>query len=273
MNTYLDIEVTRKGQVATIKILPTGEARVKKHGEKSVPLIHTEMGNALLELRADNSVRVIVLTGSDDKFLVPPPRSPWYESHEPGADWDMGLGLTRTLEAFIDTEKPIVAKVNGMAVSFGCTMVFASDFIVAREDALLVDHHLAMGELKGWREDFGTVPGDGGAVFVPLSMSPALAKEFLMLSKPLSGAELARMGVINYAVPADKLDETVDGLVERLLKRTPYALAWAKRVLNRRIRQQMDLTFDAGWAYELVNFYMAQPHCREKGGERGVSTL
>ena len=273
MTKYLDVEITREGQLATITILPTGEARVKRHGEKSYPRIHAEVGEAILELRGDNSVRVIVLTGRSATLLVPSPHSPWYEAREPGLDWDVTQGMAKTLEAFIDTEKPIIAKVNGPAVSFGSSMVFACDFIVAREDAVLVDHHLAMGELKGWRDDFGTVPGDGGCVFVPMYMSPALAKEYLLLAKPMTGAELAKLGVINYAVPANKLDETVNEMAQRLLKRTPYALAWAKRVINRRIRQNFDLTFDAAWAYELVNFYMAQPQSREKGGERGVSTL
>ncbi len=273
MSEYSDIELSRDGQVATIRILPSDAALSKRHGA-SYPRIHSDIGDALLELRGDNSVRVVILTGTGDVFKVTPPLSPWVEIHgDPGRDWDLTLGLTKTLEAFIETEKPIIAKVNGNAISFGSSIAFASDFIVAREDAIFADSHLAMGEILDYRKDFGTVPGDGGAVFVPLYMSPALAKEYLLLAKPMTGAELARMGIINYAVPADKLDETVNQLAQRLLRRTPYALAWGKRVINRRIRQNMNLTHDAAWLAELVNFYMATPYSREKGGERGVTSL
>ncbi len=273
MFNYTDIELTRKGQVATIRILPSGPDLSGRH-PGAYPAIHSDIGEALIEIRGDNNIRVVVLTGTGDSFQVPPPRSPWAEAHNnPGVDWDLTLGLTRTLEAFIETEKLIIAKVNGNAISFGSSIAFASDFIVAREDVIFADHHLAMGEILNYRSDFGTAPGDGGAVFVPLYMSPALAKEYLLLAKPMTGAELARMGIINYAVPADKLDETVDSLVQRLLKRSPYALAWGKRVINRRLAQNMALTHDAAWLAELANFYMAQPACKEKGGERGVTTL
>jgi len=276
MNNYTDIELSRDGQVATIRILPTGaefRERMKMSGAR-FPKIHSDIGNALLELRGDNSVRVIILTGTGDSFLLPPPLSPtWEWQGDPGVGWDLTLGLTRTLEAFIETEKPIIAKVNGNAISFGSSIAFASDFIVAREDAIFGDHHLAMGEILDYRKDFGTVPGDGGAVFVPLYMSPTLAKEYLLLAKTMTGAELARMGIINYAVPADKLDETVNQLAQRLLKRSPYALAWGKRIINRRVSQNMNLTHDSAWLSELLNFYMAQPSSREKGGDRGVTTL
>ena len=119
----------------------------------------------------------------------------------------------------------------------------------------------------------GVVPGDGGSVFVPLCMSPALSKEYLFLAKPITAQELWQMHVINYAVPADKLDETVKMLVDGLLKCSPYALAWAKRVVNRRIIENLNLTLDAGVAYEFLNLYMSEQSALQRGGERGVSSL
>ena len=73
------------------------------------------------------------------------------------------------------------------------------------------------------------------------------------MGKPYTAADLARMGIINYAVPAAQLDTTVDALVERLLKRSAYGLAWAKRVANRRVVQHLNMTLDAAAAYEQVN--------------------
>lgn len=87
---------------------------------------------------------------------------------------------------------------------------------------------------------------------IPLYMSPCKAKEYLMLSQPYTGAELAQLGIINYAVPATELDAKVDDLVQRLLKRGAYALARTKRLVNRRVVSQLNLTLDAGVAYEMV---------------------
>jgi len=132
--------------------------------------------------------------------------------------------------------------------------MFGCDFIVARGDARIADIHMAMGDVKPYGPPFALVPGDGGASLIPLYMSPPLAKEYLMLGKEYSAAELAEWRLINYAVPADKLDSVVDGLVEKLLSKPALALAWTKRVVNRHIAAQHNLTLDAAAAYEMVNF-------------------
>jgi enoyl-CoA hydratase/carnithine racemase len=89
-------------------------------------------------------------------------------------------------------------------------------------------------------------------------MPPALAKEYLLLGRQFRAAELARLGIINYAVPASRLDATVDGLVERLLKRPAYGLAWAKRIANRRVVNHLNLTLDAAAAYEQLHLMQTE---------------
>jgi enoyl-CoA hydratase len=153
-----------------------------------------------------------------------------------------------------ELEKPIVAKVNGHAIGFGSSLVFACDLIVGAEDAVLVDMHLGMGEVPEGGPAFGIVPGDGGASLVPLFMSPVIAKEYLMLAKRYTARELADAKIINAAVAADQLDAAVDDYVTRLLKRPSYALAWTKRIINRRIVDTLNMSLDAGAAYEMVNF-------------------
>lgn len=270
----LDIAVSE--QVATITMGRLRPAPAS-NGE-TVKRVHRaeEIARALGALRADNNVRVVVLTGRDEVFTYPPSSAPWHGN--PGTDYDGITGLARALETIVAMEKPVVAKVNGPAVGFGSSLVFASDFVVAREDAVIADHHLGMGEvevngeIRGLR-DRGVVPGDGGTIFVPLAMPPAMAKEYLMLAKPRRADELARMGIINYAVPAAELDSATDDLVARLLRRNAYALAWTKRVVNQRARLACDIGFDAAAAYEFLGFYMQRPEAAERAGERGRSRL
>ncbi len=272
MREYGDLRITREGGVATIGMLPSGDAHyARQAGQEVVKYFpkHKEVGEALEELRGDNDVRVIVLTGLGEMFFVPPSAGPGIKAHDPGEDWDLSVGLARTLNAIIEIEKPVIARVNGPAVAFGSSLVFACDFVVADEEALIADYHLGMGELPYGRPDLGVVPGDGGAVFVPMQMTLAHARDFLLLARPFTGRELADLGYIHRAVPAAELDAAVKELTDRLLKRTPYALAWSKRVLNRRLQQQFHLTFDAAWAYEMLNFYME----RAGDGDRGKRRL
>jgi enoyl-CoA hydratase/carnithine racemase len=161
-----------------------------------------------------------------------------------------------------ELEKPIVGKITGDAIGFGSSLAFACDLIVASEDVQFIDIHLGMAEVP-YGPRFGITTGDGGSSLVPLFMSPAKAKEYLMLAKPYSARELAGMGVINYAVPAGELDAMVADLVERLLKRSAYALAWTKRTANRHVVNQLNLTLDAAAAYEMVNFLQID----RQGGE------
>ena len=257
----IDITYTHDGAVAHIGMHPSGDVQYKRQKEENrAPKFfpkHKEVGEAILSLRESDEVRVIVLTGLGEMFFIPPSRSPGIGAHaDPREDWLLTIGLQRTFNAIIEVEKPVIAKVNGDAVGYGSSLVFACDFVVANEDAMIADHHLGMGETGYGRDSAGVVPGDGGSCFVPFYMSPPLAKEYLMLARPYSGRELADQRIINAAVPKDQLDAAVDDLAERLIKRPAYALGWAKRALNRRIADNFNLTFDVAWAYEMLNIWM-----------------
>jgi enoyl-CoA hydratase/carnithine racemase len=137
----------------------------------------------------------------------------------------------------------------------------AADIVVAVDDARFMDHHLGMGKGDPYGPPYGFVPGDGGLSLAPLFFSPPVAKEFLMLAREFTGQELADRGAINYAVGADEIDAKVAELAKQLLARPAYPLAWAKRVANKHVVQQLNLTLDAGVAYQMVG--MAQLEMQE----------
>jgi enoyl-CoA hydratase len=278
MSDYNLLNILRDGQVATIelkrieKFLREGRGEGRRGGAQRA----AEVGRALNELRDDNSVRVIVITGRDDVFTIPP--SSYGHHGNPGGDWDIMSGVTRAVEAMCTIDKPVIAKVNGHAVGFGANLVLACDFIVAREDAIIADHHMSCGELvidgevKGSAEHC-MVTGDGGAVFAPLKMPLAIAKEYLMLARPFTAKELAAMGVVNYAVPAAELDAKTADIAARLIKRNAYALALTKRVLNKQALASFNLVHDAALGYEFLNFYMQTPQAKALGQGRGEGSL
>jgi enoyl-CoA hydratase/carnithine racemase len=252
---YGSLSIKLHDQVSTITIANSANKPIESAN------LHWELARALSDIRTDNGVRIVVITGEGDQFLgVRPPDS--YRSEvgrktrtQPQYLWETFTGTAMMHEQMAQMEKPIIARVNGDAFGFGSTLVFACDLIVAREDARFADTHMAMGEFANLgHADFGTVPGDGGTALMPLFMTPALAKEYLMLSRPFTATELVRLGIINYSVPADRLDSTVDDLVVRLLKRSAYALAWTKRAANRMVAEQLTKALDAGLGYEMVTF-------------------
>src|SRR5262245_904059 len=278
MSDYNLLDITRDGQIATIML-----KRIERHlreqqraGKRGGAQRAAEVGRALNELREDDTVRVIVITGKDDVFTIPP--SSYGHHGDPGNDWEILSGVTRAVEAMCTIEKPVIAKVNGHAVGFGANLVLACDFIVAREDAIIADHHMSCGELIIDGEMRGSaehcmVTGEGGAVFAPLKMPHNLAKEYLMLARPFTARELAAIGVVNYAVPAADLDRKTREIAERLLKRNAYALALMKRIVNKQALAAFNQVHDAALGYEFLNFYMQTPQAKALGQGRGEGKL
>jgi enoyl-CoA hydratase/carnithine racemase len=212
------------------------------------------LANALDELRADDSIRVIVLERGGQNITVTRYTSQEFQGHhnDPTNIWHTFSGIIRFHEAVASIEKPVVAHVTGDVSGATCNQVFACDLIIANEEARFLDHHLGMGQALPIGAPFGLVPGDGGVSLMPLYMVPPLAKEFLMLGREFTGRQLADMGLINYALPPDQVGPKVDEIVQRLLLRPAYPLAWAKRVANRHVVDQLNRTLDAGAGYEMI---------------------
>lgn len=251
MGSHQTFNLTIEDRVATIALIPPA----KLSGGTSD--LHWDLGEAFDELRSNNAIRLIVLTGEGDHFYRPMPKT-WYSREttkymvDPVESWRTFTGIVRTHHTMAEIEKPIIARVNGDAIGFGSSLVFACDFIIAVNDARFMDIHLAMGEVEESGPPYGLVPGDGGAPLMPLFMSPVLAKQYLMLSDSFTSQQLAQIGAINQAVPAEDLDRTVAHLVDRLMKRSAYALAWTKRAVNRHVVDSLNRSLDAGAAYEMA---------------------
>ena len=257
-SSFVSAKVTCAEQVATVEIVPYGPELESRDR-------HWEMGELFSRMRGDNSIRVVVLTGQGEDFLVPPARVAPGSTRgytDPQVAWNIFTGLIRCHEAMALMEKPIVAKVNGNAIGFGANLVFASDLIVMSTSARIADHHLAMGDVPGVDLAFGVVPGDGGLARMPTIMTPVRAKEYLMLAREFSPAELEAMGAINYAVTPDELTPRIDEMVAALLRRPAYSLAWTKRLANKAIIAHLNSVLDAAAAYEMVDFF----HLEKMGG-------
>lgn len=234
--------------------------------------VHEGIGIAVDELRWDPSIRVVVLTGENDgEFYRFARRSHWDDKTfqdrlRPRADSGSAPAppkrSPRAHEALRLIEKPVVARVNGDAIGFGQSLLWACDFVIAREDALIAWGHTGMGEIvdsNGERRGFpwAMTPSYGAVSIVHLP--PMMAKEFMMLSKVFTARELADARAFNAAVPATELDEAVDDLVAQLLARPASVLARTKSLCNKHLEQQYDLAEDLAGAYAMLDMYEQYP--------------
>jgi len=238
-------------------------------GLKDPDFEHHAVGfpRALEEFDADPDVHVIVVTGRNDGEFYRVCRGEHYDVPEnrsrlnPIKRANMGFAGRRSAQQVLATmQKPVIARLNGDAIGLGQAFIWGCDLIVAREDAVIADVHTGQqdvvdsaGEVRGFPR--AVTPGDGAMAFAPLYMTPTKLKEYMFLSRTWSAKQLAEMNIINYAVPADQLDVVLDEILEKLLARPLAVLAHTKRVCNKRMVEQWNMTQDLASAYELLDFY------------------
>jgi enoyl-CoA hydratase len=230
--------------------------------------IHAGIGIALDEFRWDPEIRIIVITGRNDGEFYRFARRPHWDDPKfrsrlnplkPQKSETGGVNRVPSAHEVLNLmEKPVIARVNGDAIGFGMSLLWGCDFIIAREDALVAWGHTGLGEIIDSNGEERGFPFDMtpsyGTVMTKF-MTPAKAKEFMMLSPTYTGRELADMNVFNYAVPAGELDAKVDDIIARLLRRSPAVLARTKKLVNKELAIQYALTEDLSNAYAGLDVY------------------
>lgn len=270
------VDVERRGPVGWLVI--KNVERLMEQGwevDDEFAEIHTAMAMGLDELRHDRDIRIIGITGESDGEWYNVPRRKRFDEEprhrarhnmiEASKSPDKARRPERQVPPAIETlamlQKPVIARVNGDATGFGQSVLWGCDLIVAIETAVVADAHLGQGDIISSNGEalgfpYGITPGDGAMAFLPLFLPPTKLKEYQFFSRSWTAKELAEMNVINYAVPTyEELNAKVDELIDGLLARPQAALARTKRVVNKAVIQQWNLTQDLSSAYEILDFW------------------
>jgi len=178
--------------------------------------------------QADNDpeVRVVILCGAGAAFCSGwDLKGSYYISVPEGYDeWTTGNAL-RTLRGIserylkiMNLSKPVIAQVHGYCLAAGCYLEMLCDIAVAAEDAVL-----------------GHPVGQGGVDSMPLwitFLGLRKAKELLMARRFVDGKEAERIGLVNMAVPADKLEEEVWKMAQSMAAASPDGMMILKEAFN-----------------------------------------
>jgi enoyl-CoA hydratase len=177
------------------------------------------LGGALESAIADEDVRVIVIAGAGRAFCA------GYDLDEaqPPDAWGWRQVLAEDVEATLAiwrSPKPVIAQVHGYALAGGLELAMACDLIVAAEDAQLGEPEIR----------FGSAPV---TLLMPFLIGQKKTRELLFTGDLVDGREAERIGLVNRAVPADRLTLEVDALADRLARVPPDVMAPTKAMLNR----------------------------------------
>jgi trans-feruloyl-CoA hydratase/vanillin synthase len=203
------------------------------------PQLHYDMDDALARLEVDDDVRVVVVTGEGGNFSAGQDLKKFFRELErnPGERKKAASAANRwRWERIYNYDKPTIAMVHGFCVGGAFMQLLSCDFAIAAENATF-----SLSEVN-----WGILPGALVAKAVADTVLPRHALYYACLGDPFDGKEAARIGMINYAVPLEKLEDTVTDLAKRLMKKSPAVLRATKQAV-RQVR-----TMDVPQAYDYL---------------------
>jgi 2-(1,2-epoxy-1,2-dihydrophenyl)acetyl-CoA isomerase len=218
------------------------------------PAQRDRMIELLDEASASLHVRAVVIGATGDAFCTgadlraggnPTPPRPDHAPDRAAGDVARMIqrGAQRLISAVLDCEKPVIAAVNGTAAGLGAHLCWASDLVIAAEEARFIEVFIRR----------GIAPDAGGAYLLPRLIGPQKAKELIFFGDDLSAPDAHRLGLVNKVVPRHDLDTAVADWAGRLASLPTKAISLGKWLINRSLESDRRTAFDEeAWAQEIV---------------------
>ncbi len=155
---------------------------------------------ALAELRDDDDVRVVVLTGAGEKAFIAGADIGEFEGMAP-VDQYRAMQRGNIFSAMEEFPKPIIAMINGYCLGGGCELSMACDIRVASSRAKLGQPEI----------NLGIIPGGGGTQRLPRLVGEGQAMKMIMTGEIISASEAERIGLVEKVFEPDDGSSFSDG--------------------------------------------------------------
>ena len=179
-----------------------------------------ELSAALDAAEADESVRCLVLTGSERAFAAGADIKEMSDkTYAQMFSMDFFGPAARRIEQF---RKPIIAAVAGYALGGGCELAMLCDFIIAAETAKFGQPEI----------NLGVMPGIGGTQRLTRFVGKSKAMDMILTARMMDAAEAERAGLVSRVVAADTLVEEALAAAAKIAGQSPLAVAMNKELVN-----------------------------------------
>jgi enoyl-CoA hydratase len=193
--------------------------------------VRGEVVAALEQANSDSEVKVIVLTGAGDRAFSAGADIGQFPEWGPLNVIQRSKGAKRPYTVIREIPKPVIAMVNGLALGGGCELAMACDIVIASEKARFGQPEI----------NVGVIPGGGGTQILPRLVGEKKAKEMVFTGEFIPAEEAWRLGMVNKVVPADKLKEAVEEVIEKLKSKSPAILKLAKIAVNKSLETPLSV--------------------------------
>ena len=221
--TYQDILVDSADRITTITLNRPAVLNAIS------PNLMRELKEALQSVSQDTSCNVLIVKGAGRAFsagvdlraLTDPSGASGIENGKFTSD-DLTNDANAIARLLHTMPQPAIAVVHGHCYTGATELMMMFDLVVAADDAKIGDTHAKWGILPKW----------GMTQRLPRLVGVLKAKELSFTTKPITGREAERIGLVNRAVPLADLDQTVQELAQQILSNSPQTIAAMKHLYN-----------------------------------------
>jgi enoyl-CoA hydratase len=214
---YNNIKITIEDPIAIVTI-----NRPKKLNALNTATIK-ELHLAFKALEKKKKVRVIILTGSEEKAFVAGADISEFSHFNTKQGGQLAAQGQELLFSFIENlSKPVIAAINGYALGGGLELAMACHFRVASHNA-----RMGLPEVS-----LGVIPGYGGTQRLPQLIGKGRAMEMIMTGGMIDVERAIEFGLVNHVTSIEELLDFCKTIAKKIAKNSPMAIRQAIKAIN-----------------------------------------
>ena len=215
--TFENLLIEREGAVAVLTV----------NRPKVLNALNTqtldELRRAILELKHDESVRAVILTGAGEKSFVAGADINELAVQSPTGGREHAIRGQHVFDLIEQMGKPVIAAINGYALGGGCELAMACTIRIAADTAKLGQPEI----------NLGIIPGYAGTQRLARIVGKGRALELLLSGDQITAQEAHRLGLVNRLVPAADLMMEARKLAATLASKAPIATRYILDAVNK----------------------------------------
>jgi len=223
MSDYETITVEKRGGAAILTINRPDKLNALNYK------VHAEGVAALDELKRDDEIRVVVITGAGEKSFIAGADISEFADKTPVSQ--RNLFHEKSLFNSIDTfPKPVIAMINGFCLGGGCELALACDLRMASEKARFGQPEI----------NLGIIPGGGGTQRLTRLIGEGKSMEMILTGDMIDAQTALQLGLVNHVFPAEELEAKTMEMANKIAEKSPIALQMAKEAVKLASRTNLD---------------------------------
>ncbi|WP_373086479.1 crotonase/enoyl-CoA hydratase family protein [Sneathiella sp.] len=225
--------------------------RPEERNALSDDIIFDAFLGAANRINKDNTVRCVILTGAGKAFSAGGnvknmrDKEGLFAGSPTEIRESYRQGIQKIPLAFYNLDVPTIAAVNGAAVGAGFDLACMCDMRIAASSARFAESFVRL----------GIIPGDGGAWFLPRTISRSRAAEMTFTGEMIDAETALEWGLVSRVVPNEELMDAARDLAKRIAVNPPHSLRMAKKLMREGEHMRLDSLLEMSAAFQALSHH------------------